>query len=487
MKYLKRDNLLVHRSVFITLGIMFIFFLCTIWYVSEPIRASKIDRYILYNIDDIWRYCHIRNSLKDILIFFNLYMKFIYTLIATIFFNIIPIGFSSLRLMNTFFSIGTLFMLYKITKILNFDNSFSILTILLTTIFPLYAFLSISSHSEMIFSFFLLTSILTLYKEKYTIFSAIIALMPLLRQEGILYLQIGIFLLIWKKCKIKFFLIALTPTLLWGLFNILSLKRSFLETFCYYLIDRPRPPMDTVIFLSQVKLMNYIGFYPLMILSSIGFLKKIFDKKYIIISLYTAVHLMFIVAVCIIVYLVTGCLFHEYRALVPILPLLSIYQVITFQWILEKLRITKKGKAMIFFLCVMAFFSILQLKQFQVDPKVVQDSLTYQQEKILKFSCAWLKNYLKQNKIENVYVEGSRLIHKAIRKVWMNLPKDINLYCSYKDFQILNPLTYKTIPEHSVKGIVITIDQDNIEFLVKPYYKLIKIFPEIPLYIYITD
>ncbi len=489
MKNKRASSLSKSFIAYSTLTAIFLGFLFLIWYIQDPARAGRLDRYILYSIDDILRYCHIRNSLGDVFIFFSIYLKFLYTLIATLFFHLIPIGMSSLRLMNSIFSIATLFILYKLTKLLGFEEEFSILSILITAIFPVYFLLSISTYAEPIFAFFLISSLYALYKERYGLFSVLISLTPFLRLEGLLYLELGIFILLFKRPRLKYFLILLTPTLLWGIFNFIFLKRYLPQIFGYNIVYLPRPPQDAIIYLSQVSFMYYIGFYPVLLLSIIGIAVKFFDKKYILILSYLVVQLVFISIIYIMDYLITGGLHREFRHFMPVIPILAIYQVIAIRWSLKKL--IKNNIALMASLALiftsLSVFSILQLKQFQKSPKLIDDALSYKQEKELQSVSRWLAYYLKENGINNVYGEAIELINEPIRKLWMYLPKEIKMYFSYMNFQVFDVLTWKVLPNHRVSGVLVTMFPKSRESFIQPYYKLIKAFPGIPLYFYATD
>jgi len=479
-------------AVNFTLSAIFLVFLASIWYVSDPARAVRLDRYILYSIDDILRYCHIRVALTDISIFFNIYLKFLYALIATFFYHLIPIGMPSLRIMNSLFSVATLFLLYKLTKVLGFQEKSGIFAILITTVFPIYFLLSVSAFSEPIFSFFLILSLLALYREQYGVFSISISLLPLIRQpaNGLLYLELGIFILILKKPRLKYFFMLLVPTVLWCLFNVMFLKRTLMEIFFFNLADRPQAPLDSIMFLSEVHPLYFIGFYPLLLLSIIGIFRKIPERKFLFVFSYILAQLIFIVLLNIIDYQTSGCIQQEYRVFMPIIPLLAIYETVGIDWVLHKFIRTDRYKSAalgLIGLCLFVF-SVLQLQQLQKSPKLMEEKLSYKQEKELQSAARWLNAYLKENNISNVYGHARELIREPIRKLWMYLDKGRNMYFIYMNVRIFDVLTWKVLPSNLVNNgvFVFTLARSEVAFE-QPDYKLIKAFPDIPLYFYVID
>jgi len=488
-----KRNLFLNESflVFSILFGIFIGFLLLIWYVSDPVRAGRFDRYILYGIDDILRYASIRDSLNDVFIFFTPYLKFLYALIANLFFYAIPLGMSSLRIMNSLFSVGSLFLLYRLTKLLGFEKRLGMLAVFITVIFPIYFLLSISTHAEPMFTFFLLASLYFLCQQRYGAFSFLIALMPLLRLEGLLYVELAAFILLFKKPKVKYFLMLILPALLWLVLNRLFWKMGFLEVLGYNLGYLPRPPQDSIIFLSQVNFMYYIGFYPMLFLSLVGIARKIFDKKYFFILAYISVQLIFMVFVYAIDYYITGGLHREFRHLMPVIPLLAIFEAVAIEWMLKKFAknktVTLGISGLIF--AVLCVFSSLQFKQFQKDPELIGDGFSYEQDRKLRLAASWLKEYLKDKDIKNIYTEGTWMMFAPIRKLWVYLPADIKLYCLYtRTGEVLDVLSWRILSGQSIKGLLVAMLPETKEPSVQPYHqKLIQAFADIPLYFYALD
>lgn len=476
-----------YAVIFISL---FAFFLLgLIWFVSEPIRAARIDRYALYNIDDIFRFCYIKNSFDDLDNFLNPYTLPIYTIIANIFFRLPPFGMSSLRLVSAIFSIGIFILFFRLLRKLQFRNKYCLLALFMLATFPLYLLLSVTTHSEIMFCFFLLSSAYLYYSERYFLSTIFISFLPLIRHEGILYIQIWIFILLIKFMP-RYIPLLLMPSFFWGIINITLLKRTLLEAFCYNIVHRPQPPLDTVIFFPQIKFINFIGYYLFFILFLFGFFSKAFDRKLRVISVITTAHLGYIFFIVTTVYLTTNAFFHEYRPLVSIAPFICLYALYPIRKFATKIcgnSYKKENVLIITFLVIFLGLFIWQLDRFQKDPKVIEESLTPRQEKELKIACNWLNSYLKKENINNVYIEGTTAPTKIIRRVWMYLPVHINYYCSYTESRILHIIKWRTFPHHIVKGAIITIDRNNLEKLIKPQHTLVKAFPDVPLYFYKAD
>lgn len=474
-------------TIFISLFALL--FLYLVWFVSEPIRAARIDRYALYSIDDIFRFCYIKASLRDIDNFLNPYTLPIYSIIANIFFRLLPFGMSSLRLTNVIFSIGIFILFTKFLKDFKFESKYCLLALFMLVTFPLYILLSVTTHSEIMFCFFLLFSVYLFYSEKYFLSTIFISLLPLIRHEGILYIEIWIFVLLIKFIP-KYIPILLMPSFSWGFINRVFLKRSILEAFCYNIVHRPSPPSDTVIFLTQIKFIDFIGYLPFFILFLIGFFLNLFNKKLRAISIFTTIHLSYIIFVYTVVFLTTHTFFHEYRPLVSISPficLFALYPIKKFILAITKGNPKKENLLIAAFIIIFFLSFIWQLNRFKNDPKVIEDTLTPAQEKNLKIACNWLNSHLEKEIIKNVYIEGTTAPTKIIRRVWMYLPENINYYCSYTKKRILDIIKWRTFPNHEVKGIIVTIDRNNLEGLIKPQHTLVKIFPDVPLYFYKAD
>lgn len=481
--FLKRLNL----SFLLILGAILFIFLLFSWFVSNPIRAAKVDRFILYGIDDIFRFCLVQLAPQNFSIFLNPYLKPLYTIIATIFFRLIPLGMMSLRIMNSFFSVGTLFILYKLLKKLEFDDFFSIFAVLITASIPLYFLLSISTLSEIIFCFFLILAIYLTYSEKYLLSVITVSLLPIIRQEGLLYLLIWVGLLFVRR-KFRYIPLLFIPALTWAFLNYLILDFPLSFTFGY-VTSIVEPPHD-LFPPGPIKFMLNLGYFSL-ILFLIGLMRRLFDKKYYLLLACFLIPFSFQVLSSIIIYSYIDNKFPGYppRLMVPSAPLIAIFIVngitLITRKFTEKKYIFKCFLTMVILTLLLS--SIYQIRQLQCLPDSMNAIFSPNQERVLKEAITWFNSYAKKKNIKNLYVPAVETIHKSLRRLWMGLEKDINYYplVEMEDsfYVVFNLTTFQLDPKIKIeKGLLKTFN--NAEFSQKPECKPIKEFPEIPLYIF---
>lgn len=479
----------IFKVPFLPLFIILIIFLFLDWFVSNPVRAAILDKNILYHIDEVFHYWYIKIFHYRPIIAISPAAKPLHLLISNIFFHLIPLGMLSLRIMNSFFSVGTLFILYKLTKKLWLDESFSILAILITVCFPSYFLLSISTLTEILFCFFLLAAIYFVYSEKY-IFSIItVSLLPLIRQEGILYLSIWTLFLI-KKSKFKYIPMLLMPSFIWILLNYTFLGHSFTYVFFPYAkISKSAYPPWALIHLSQINFFTFGGYYPVLALFFSGLIFRLSDRKYSLILICLLVHLFFLLMLQVVVtFLVTGCLWKETRYIIPIVPLIAIYATESARVIFKSFF--RKELIKYFFVFVFAIMLgslIYQTMQSNMSPKTTEDALTAKQEENLLIASSWVQEYLMKENIRNIYVNGIWATHKFMLRIMMNLPANINYLAIVENSQIFDPVTLKIIPNHKMEGVFVTLEEekkDNLE--ANPSYRLIKKVSTLPMYFYLT-
>lgn len=461
---------------------IFLLFLGFAWFVSDPIRAAKIDRFILYSTDDEIRWYFVKNSFQNPSIFIYPYTKPVYTIIAALFSRLIPLGEVSLRIMNSYFSAAILWILYKLVKKLEFENSCSVLAILITASVPLYFLASISELSEIIFGFFLILSIYMFYSERHLLAIILISFLPLARQEGLIFLGFWSFFLLGKR-KFKYIPILFIPSFVWILLNYLILKQPISYTF-FYANKIPDMPLPTHSLMPPpVSFLLTLG-YPTLSLFLIGLAMKLFDKKYllILISLCPYLIILTLVHLALVLFFDTRYPGFELRYMVSIVPLLVIYAVVPINALVKKF-VKQKGlvKYSLIFVAVLLLLShIHQLKILQGQPGAKAALL--EQREILKEASGWISDYIKKEKVKTVYIPGPELT--ARRKLWANLSCDVKYFTLDKDkFLVYDIITFKPDPNHKMKGIGITIDKENFSGI--SGYKLIKEFPSIPLYFYL--
>lgn len=491
-KYIRNCKNVLNITFLPLLIILIIFgiFLFLDWFVSNPIRAAIIDRDVLYFIDETFHYWYAKILPYNPSIILNPTAKFVYITISGIFLYLFPFGIISLRIMNTFFSIGILFILYKLTKKLGFDDRFSILAMLITVTFPAYFILSISTLTEIMFCFFLLTAIYLVYSKKYILSVILIALLPLIRQEGILYLGIWSFFLI-KKSKIKFIPLLFIPSFLWMLSNYLLLSHSFRYVFFpYAIISKGSFPPWALISPSQINFFTLFGYYPILILSIIGLILELSNRRCALIFACIFIHISFLFTLQVAgPFLMVGCFWRESRYIVPMAPLIAIYATDSVRAIYKNF-IQKKiaNYFLVSIMIIMILSLIYQTGQSQLFSKVTKDNLTVVQEANLKKIIAWLCEYLKKENIKNIYANGACMTHKFMRRIMIDLSLRINCYAIVDDFKVLDPVTLRIILNHKVEGIFFALDkEENDKFISNFNCRLIKQSFSPPMYFYLVE
>lgn len=461
--------------------IVFLFFS---WFVSEPIRAAKVDRYILYYVDEVIRYFHAKASLYDPLNFLNPYAKPLSMIISNLFLRLLPFGMTSLRIMNALFSVGVLSLLLKVMKRLGFNKILIIPAILMTAAFPAYFLSSFSVLSEPMFSFFLILAIYLFYSKKYFLSVAAISLLPLIRQEGIAYLLIWLIFLLKEKNKGYIFLLFV-PVFLWIMANKIILGHPFSYIFLFLTKNTKGLPADSLLNIKDLRLSYFSGYMPILFLFLAALKMKITDTKYLLLLACISVSVILITALNIFIFVIRKCLVYELRFLIPAIPLINIYVLAACDKIAGK-YIRKKSFIMVFLaliFCVIISLNFYQMKQLQKLPYVLENIVTPEQEVNIRQASNWLKDYLEKEKIVNVSYR--KMTHKVIRRVLMYLPGQMHFYV-LGDQNVLNVATFKLEPSPKTRVIFITINNKE-GIIEKLNLGLIKEFPDIPLYVYLFD
>lgn len=464
--------------------LVFLFFS---WFVSSPIRAARIDRYILYYIDESVRYFHAKASLQSPLVFLNPYAKSLTMIFSNLFLHILPFGMISLRIMNALFSAGTLFLLSRLMKKLGFSETLTILAILITATFPPYFLSSFSVLSEPMFSFFLILAIFLYYSNKHLLSSLVVSLTPLIRQEGVIFLCIWLFLLFeLKKEKYIFFLFI--PTLLWIITNKIFLNHPFSYIFLFLpRIMQGDLPYDSLLNVKDLRLAYFLGYLPILFLFLSGLKIRIRDKKYFLLLICITAEIILIAVLNIFIFLTRKHLVYELRFLIPIIPLVNIYILSALGAIADK-YIKKNEISGGFFISaifIIIFLNFYQLKKLQRLPYVLNNYINPEQEVEIKSASDWIEDYLDKEGIKDVTYR--KMTHKIIRRVLMYLPGNMQFYVLGSN-NSLNVVTFKLESFPASKAIFFTInDKEDKDTIEKLNLRLIKDFPNIPLYLYLFD
>jgi hypothetical protein len=403
------------------------------WWVSDPGRAGKIDRFFLYHVDDIFRYAYIKSALFYPSVFFNPYVKPGYALLGSLWHRFLPQGIFALRLMNVFFSCATLYWVYRICRKLDLSAKTARFAVLLTVTFPLYWLLSISTLSEIIFSFFLVLIIAFLVQRKYSLVLFFTALLPLFKQVEGIFLLFVLTAMLFREVSWRKLLFLPIPFVIWmGYLMVFSGYQ--LGDLIFYL-PNIFPENSLISGRQFLFLIGILLLHPLVLLSGFSFKSQrgIKQDSYGQICLILLAFLGFF-AVFQLVHWIHSVRFHstavfcrELRLLMPIVPLMAIVssQGIQNLWKRSKVSFSKFFAAMTVILICISWF---QVKLLQKDPLVQADSLTLSQEQSLASFSKKINQYLQGSEVKTVGVPGSLTTDKIFRRLWLYLPGEIGFY-----------------------------------------------------------
>ncbi|MDO8602530.1 MAG: hypothetical protein Q7O04_01620 [Candidatus Omnitrophota bacterium] len=313
---------------------------------------------------------------------------------------------------------------------------------------------------------------------------ATIALLPLIRQEGVVYLLIWLIFLLKEKNKSYIFLLFV-PVSLWIMANKIILGHPFSYVFLFLTKITKGLPADSLLNLKDLRLSYFSGYIPILFLFLVAVKMKIADRKYLLLLACISVSVILITALNIFIFVTRKCLVYELRFLIPSIPLINIYILAACDEMSER-YIRKKSLIMIFLaliFCVIVSLNLYQMKQLQKLPYVLENIVTPKQEVDIKLATNWLKGYLEKERIVNVSYR--KMTHKVIRRVLMYLPGQMHFYV-LGDHNVLNVTTFKLESPPQTRVVFITIDEKE-GIIKKLNLELIKEFPDIPLYVYLLD
>ena len=127
-------------------------------------------------------------------LFFNLWAKPVYVLLACPF---AQFGFIGIKIFNTVVSLLTIFLTFKIIKELKIRNALVGALILIFS--PLCFVLTFSGLTEPLFALFIGVSIYAILKQRFVFACIVISFLPFVRSEGLIILSVFTFYLLLKK------------------------------------------------------------------------------------------------------------------------------------------------------------------------------------------------------------------------------------------------------------------------------------------------
>lgn len=488
LKFFNKTTVRPFSLIFI-IGVIFFWFA---WFVSDIKRAVLIDHFFLYYVDDIFRYCYIKALPFNPIIMLNYSLKIGYAIIAGSLYSIFPSGVVMLRIMNVLFSCGILFLIYKLGQKLSLSTTSSHIAIILAATFPIFFLSSLSTISEVMYSFFLILLIYTLYSKKYKLSVFLTAFLPLFRQEGLVFIFI-LLLLLYKHVKIKYLTFLFLPTLIWVLLNQQLLGHDF-GKLIFYLPDTY--PANSMASFKQLKdLFILLSYHPIMALSLVGLISTINDIKYRFLRFYFVGFIFFILIFQLAHFYGSGGMFcREIRILMPMVPLMALYSAKALDRVEYKQIYCNKLIAL-FIIFLLVIILVLQVLQLQRDPTAVKDNMTKIEEESVRDVSIWLNSYMRKLNIKKIcVVPGGLSTDKIIRRLWMYLPGYIEFYAAagsskilaFNNSQIFDLATLKNV-NHTFQTKCIFVAKENLDkniFIGASEISLINTYPAIPLYFY---
>ncbi|MFA6357366.1 MAG: hypothetical protein WCY09_01670 [Candidatus Omnitrophota bacterium] len=476
------------KKKWLFLSLIFSVFLFFDWFVSDQIRALKIDRNILYSIDDIFRFCYIKASFFYPEIFLNPNLKILSTLISRIFYQIFPLGMLSLRIMSSLFSVAAIYFLYKTTKRINPEKKLTILPVLFTLTSGVYFLISISTLAESMFIFCLVLAAYLFYSKRYLFSTVIMAFLPTIRQEGVIFLIVWVILLLQQN-KSKYLLILFVPLFTWSLANCLILKHSFSYTLFYFTHLTSQTPPGTLILPSEISLGIVLSLLPAAILFGLGLIRELSNRKYLLIFLCIFFHLGFLILADLIKLFKTGYLPYVIRLFAPSIPFVSIYMSSGLEFIMHKFIQKKRGMVICLSLVVLIATSLMifRLKEFQKFSNVKNDSVSKKEILALDQAGLWLDDYMQRNHIAYLYALGGVATDRFIRRTWMGVSGKIRFYALVDSKILLDMFSFKRIPIINDKAIFISLSGNDSQYLSSFKKEFLKGFPELPLEFFILE
>ncbi|MDD5724781.1 MAG: hypothetical protein PHX28_01350 [Candidatus Omnitrophica bacterium] len=470
------------------LSALLLVFLFLDWFVSSQARALRIDRNILYSVDDVFRFCYLKASFYHPVIFLNPNLKILSMMISRLFFALLPDGMLSLRVMSSIFSVATIAFLYKVTRIVNPGNKLPVLPVLFTLTSAVYLLVSVSALAESMFTFFLIAALYLFYSRRYLFSALMVSLLPVIRQEGLFFMAAWAIVLARQKGW-RYLIVLPVPFFLWSLANVVFLGHSPIYTVLYFKHLSPNTP-TSVLMLPREFNMNIIYFsLPAFALFAAGLFHERKNKNYLLIFLCVLFHLGFLALSSAIKLFKTGYLSYVIRLIAPSIPLVSIYMGSGFEFLAQKFLRGRKGLAIstvsVFLFSAGMMFGRIQA--FQKVPVVEADSVSERQIFVLKEAGIWLDGYMREKEINNLYVLGSSATNKFVRRIWMELSGKVRYYTIVEWRTLLDMFTFKRTPFINEPVVFICLNDEDFEYPESFNKTRIKAFPEVSLEFYLLE
>jgi len=472
----------IFSFIFLTL-----LFFC--WFVSDPVRSGKIDRYILLSMTETSRVFFVKASYADWTAILNPNAKPLYAMLLNLFTRVTSLSLFSFKICNSMLSMGVLIFLFRLVKKMEFNNTIAMLAVIFTITFPLYFLLSISATGEILFCFMGILTLNFLYEKRYrlTVFTA--AFLPLARQEGIFYLLIIAFILLKEK-RIRDGCLLFLPSLAWICFNKFFLNHSMIYPF-FWQHEWPGPtPQYSIVEMAEfIPFARLIFSHPVFFLLPIGIVLLRKNRKTWLLFLFFIPHLIFLLTIAILQYLLIGKISYQFRYFVPLSPFLAIFSASVFERVFRSGNRAIKatlGIILSISLCILTVGNIRAIGKFS---RIKEEQLSDPQEKEVIAAARWMKDFSQKNDIDRIFYSGQFTTHKVIRRLRMSFVPEIVMYPIRHAAIICDPVKFtfisETLDTPFYKGLIIVFDpRDEAYLLSFPRITFVHRFCDIGLSVY---
>lgn len=432
-------------------------------FASEPIRSAGLDRYILYYIDELIRFYHIKTSFVNPLVFLNPFAKPLSMLISHAWARIFGLDVLNLRILSACFGAGILFFARAICLQLGLGRLKALMVVLLTACMPSFFLSSIAMLSEPFFGFFLIAAVYCCISQRYFLSALCISVLPLARQEGLLYMIGWYYLLFFSGSMGRrkwYALLMPLPLLVWILLDHIVLGHPWLFVYSFHLKVSNGIPPDSLLPIQMLKPSYILGYVPLLVLTVWGMYKKPVSRGFEVLSGCLAVAFVLMVALNVLLVLVHESFVYELRFLNAVIPLVAVYCVIGLVDVLKRVRKKEVERGLV---GVLAFSILLGLNVFmffelQNLPYVRANVLSADDEYQIEFASGWVDRYMKRNNLKHVY--ATSMTDKIVRRILMYLPNkyEFGVIGGHPNVGVLNPVTFRQESISSEPGVLISIE-----------------------------
>jgi hypothetical protein len=177
------------------------------------------------------------------------------------------------------------------------------------------------------------------------------------------------------------------------------------------------------------------------------------------------------------------------RSMSAFSPIIAIFAMIAIRAVNKRIKI-RFFILPILITAIVCFFHILKMTEIQ--NKIQWDYLHPSETKIstLQDAATWFKVFAKEKKINQVYISREESTASFPNKFIMYLPSNMKFYIVFhkaNNTLALDIVTFKFNPISEQDAVYVTADGGKINIGGKVKFRLIRGFPEIPLYFYLLN